>query len=54
MKKIWITMTCDEGYVADSLRELAAKYEDEMDDNAKYDSDTFKAEIREFEEEEEI
>lgn len=28
--RISISITCDEGFVADSLRELAAKYEDEM------------------------
>lgn len=28
--RITISITCDEGFVADSLRELAAKYEDEM------------------------
>lgn len=30
MKRICVTLTCDDGFVADSLRELAAKYEDEM------------------------
>lgn len=29
MKRIWVTLTCDEGFAAESLRELADKYEAE-------------------------
>lgn len=32
MKQVRVVLTCDEGFVADSLRDFAAKYEDEFGD----------------------
>ena len=32
MKQMRVVLTCDEGFVADSLRDFAAKYEDEFGD----------------------
>lgn len=52
MKRIWITMTCDEGFVADSLRELATQYEDRMELD-EYWLDHGTAQIEEYQEEEE-
>lgn len=49
MKQIRVTMTCDEGYVADSLRALAACYEDDLDDNKEYECYEWAAKIEEIE-----
>lgn len=51
MKRIWVTLTCDEGFVAESLRELAAMYEDTLVTGV-YEGDGFEAEIQEYKEEE--
>ena len=50
MKRIWVTLTCDEGFVAESLWELAAKYEDTLETGV-YQGDRFEAEIQEYKEE---
>lgn len=50
MKRIWVTLTCDEGFVADSLRALAAQYEDTLETGV-YEGDRYEAEIQEYEKE---
>lgn len=48
MKQIRVVMTCDEGYVADSLRALAVCYEDDLDNNKEYESYEWAAKIEEI------
>ncbi len=50
MKRIRVTLTCDDGYVAESLRDLAAQYEDVLDTGA-FDGDRYEAKILEYEQE---
>lgn len=50
MTQIKIEITCDEGYVADSLREIAAAYEDCLDNEMNYESEHCYAEFSEDEE----
>ena len=50
MTQIKIEITCDEGYVADSLREIAAAYEDNLDNEMNYESEHCYAEFSEDEE----
>ena len=47
MKQIRITVTCDEGFVADSLRELATAYEDSLDNDMEYETAHCMAEFSE-------
>lgn len=39
MKKIRIVINCDEGFVADTLRDIATLYEDELDTTKWYETD---------------
>lgn len=50
MTQIKIKITCDEGYVVDSLREIAAAYEYCLDNNMNYESEHCMAEFSEDEE----
>ncbi len=47
MTQIKIKITCDEGYVVDSLREIAAAYEDSLDNDMNYKSEHCMAEFSE-------
>ena len=52
MKQIKISITCDEGFVADALREIANTYENRPDDEpeAEFETAHYMAEITEEEE----
>lgn len=45
-----MVINCDEGFVADSLRALAAQYEDTLETGV-YEGDGYEAEIQEYEKE---
>lgn len=49
MKQIKISITCDEGFVADALREIANAYESRPDDESEAEFETahYMAEITE-------
>ena len=49
MTQVCIKITCDDGYVADFLRELAAAYEDELDNEMTYETGHGVAELSEEE-----
>ena len=55
MKRIWVTLTCDEGFVADTLREIATRYENAVEDIGeeamfgRYEAEHGEAEIQEYE-----
>ena len=50
MTQIKIEITCDEGYVVDSLHEIATAYEDCLDNDMNYESEHCYAEFCEDEE----
>lgn len=52
MKRIWVTLTCDEGFVAESLHELAAQYENTLEFDEYY-LEHGTAQIEPYKEEEE-
>ena len=47
MKQFRITMTCDEGFVADSLRDLAIAYENNENDEMEIETYRYCAKIEE-------
>ena len=49
MKQVRITMTCDDGYVAESLRALAAIYEDDLENDMEYEAYEWVAKLEEIE-----
>lgn len=39
MKEIRVVVVCDEGYVADTLRDIAALYENDLDNSEFYSAE---------------